>query len=74
MFCCGSIKHVTVLQVPGVTETVVQDNGIRPTPMEKMSKLKPASIKPRGCMTAANASFLVSLLICQAFLASLKNL
>ena len=52
--------HVTVLQVPGVTETVVQDNGIRPTPMEKMSKLKPAFIKPHGSITAANSSFLVS--------------
>lgn len=34
------------------------DNGIRPSSMEQMSKLKPAFIKPYGTVTAANASFL----------------
>lgn len=34
------------------------DNGIRPTPMEKMEKLKPAFIKPYGSVSAANSSFL----------------
>lgn len=34
------------------------DNGIRPTPMEKMGKLRPAFIKPYGTVTAANSSFL----------------
>ena len=48
---------MTVLQVPGVTETVVQDNGLRPTHIEKMSKLKPAFIKPHGSITAANSFF-----------------
>lgn len=37
---------------------VSEDNGIRPTSMEKMSKLKPAFIKPYGTVTAANSSFL----------------
>ena len=42
-----------------VAEPVMVDNGIRPSPMEKMRKLKPAFIKPFGTITAANASFLV---------------
>jgi len=37
---------------------VDKDNGIRPTSLEKMAKLKPAFIKPHGTVTAANASFL----------------
>lgn len=35
-----------------------EDNGIRPTPLEKMSTLKPAFIKPYGTVSAANSSFL----------------
>lgn len=35
-----------------------QDNGIRPTSLEQMSKLKPAFIKPYGTVSAANSSFL----------------
>lgn len=37
---------------------ISEDNGIRPTPMEKMSKLKAAFIKPYGTVSAANSSFL----------------
>lgn len=37
---------------------VSEDNGIRPTSLEKMAKLKPAFIKPYGTVTAANSSFL----------------
>lgn len=37
---------------------VSEDNGIRPTSMEKMSSLKPAFIKEYGTVTAANSSFL----------------
>lgn len=44
--------------MPGVAETVVADNGIRPSSLEVMSKLKPAFVKPHGTITAANASFL----------------
>lgn len=36
-----------------------QDNGIRPSSMEQMGKLKPAFVKPHGTVTAANSSFLV---------------
>ena len=46
-------------KVPGVAETVDKDNGVRPSPMEKMAKLKAAFVKPHGTITAANASFLV---------------
>lgn len=43
----------------GRVEPVVADNGIRPSSVENMAKLKPAFIKPHGTVTAANASFLV---------------
>ena len=43
----------------GVKNTVTRDNGIRPSSLEQMSKLKPAFVKPHGTVTAANASFLV---------------
>ncbi|KAK3781040.1 hypothetical protein RRG08_046344 [Elysia crispata] len=45
-------------KVPGVSKTVTRDNGIRPSTMEQLGKLKPAFIKPHGTITAANASFL----------------
>ncbi|CAG5122500.1 unnamed protein product, partial [Candidula unifasciata] len=45
-------------KVPGVDEPVTKDNGIRPSSLEQLSKLKPAFIKPYGTVTAANASFL----------------
>lgn len=45
-------------KVPGVDKTVTRDNGIRPSTMEQLGKLKPAFIKPHGTITAANASFL----------------
>jgi len=40
-------------------DTVTKDNGIRPSSMEQMGKLKPAFVKPYGTVTAANSSFLV---------------
>ncbi|NXL68810.1 ECHB enzyme, partial [Chordeiles acutipennis] len=39
-------------------DTVTKDNGIRPSSMEQMGKLKPAFVKPYGTVTAANSSFL----------------
>ncbi|NXG53074.1 ECHB enzyme, partial [Psilopogon haemacephalus] len=39
-------------------DTVTKDNGIRPSSMEQMGKLKPAFVKPHGTVTAANSSFL----------------
>uniref|UniRef100_A0A2K5MRG7 Trifunctional enzyme subunit beta, mitochondrial n=1 Tax=Cercocebus atys TaxID=9531 RepID=A0A2K5MRG7_CERAT len=41
-------------------DTVTKDNGIRPSSLEQMAKLKPAFIKPYGTVTAANSSFLVT--------------
>ncbi|BFY99871.1 hypothetical protein BsWGS_02911 [Bradybaena similaris] len=45
-------------KVPGIDVPVTKDNGIRPSSLEQLSKLKPAFIKPYGTVTAANASFL----------------
>lgn len=41
-------------------DTVVRDNGIRPSTLEQMSKLKAAFVKPYGTVTAANSSYLVT--------------
>ncbi|XP_067931547.1 trifunctional enzyme subunit beta, mitochondrial-like [Watersipora subatra] len=54
----GLLDDVIPVKVPGVDETVDKDNGIRPTPLEKMASLKAAFIKPHGTVTAANSSFL----------------
>ena len=54
----GLLSDVLTINVPGKPKSVSKDNGIRPTSMEKMSKLKPAFIKPHGTITPANASFL----------------
>jgi len=43
----------------GRLDPVKVDNGIRPSSLEMMAKLKPAFIKPHGTITAANSSFLV---------------
>lgn len=37
---------------------ITEDNGIRPTSLEKMGTLKPAFVKEYGTVTAANSSFL----------------
>lgn len=42
-------------------DIVSKDNGIRPSTMEQLARLKPAFVKPHGTVTAANSSFLVSL-------------
>ena len=36
-----------------------RDNGIRVSTIDKVSKLKPAFVKPHGTVTSANASFLM---------------
>lgn len=56
----GELVSVLPLLFTGVADTVVKDNGIRPSTIEQMSKLKAAFIKPHGTITAANSSFLVS--------------
>nr|XP_015204012.1 PREDICTED: trifunctional enzyme subunit beta, mitochondrial isoform X1 [Lepisosteus oculatus] len=53
----GLLSDVISFKVPG-RETVSKDNGIRPSSIEQMSKLKPAFVKPHGTVTAANSSFL----------------
>ncbi|XP_020839581.1 trifunctional enzyme subunit beta, mitochondrial [Phascolarctos cinereus] len=53
----GLLTDVISFTVPG-KDTVSKDNGIRPSSMEQMAKLKPAFIKPYGTVTAANSSFL----------------
>ncbi|XP_076440392.1 trifunctional enzyme subunit beta, mitochondrial-like [Babylonia areolata] len=54
----GLLTDRLAYKVPGVATPVEKDNGIRPSSMEAMGKLKPAFIKPHGTVTAANASFL----------------
>uniref|UniRef100_A0A3Q3WQK2 Trifunctional enzyme subunit beta, mitochondrial n=1 Tax=Mola mola TaxID=94237 RepID=A0A3Q3WQK2_MOLML len=53
----GLLKDIISFKVPG-RDIVSKDNGIRPSSMEQMGKLKPAFIKPHGTVTAANSSFL----------------
>uniref|UniRef100_A0A2K5MRG1 Trifunctional enzyme subunit beta, mitochondrial n=1 Tax=Cercocebus atys TaxID=9531 RepID=A0A2K5MRG1_CERAT len=55
----GLLSDVVPFRVPG-KDTVTKDNGIRPSSLEQMAKLKPAFIKPYGTVTAANSSFLVT--------------
>ncbi|XP_052775615.1 trifunctional enzyme subunit beta, mitochondrial-like [Mya arenaria] len=54
----GLLTDLLPYKVPKVAEYITKDNGIRPSSMEQMSKLKAAFIKPFGTITAANASFL----------------
>jgi acetyl-CoA acyltransferase len=42
----------------GAEDTISRDNGIRVSSIEKMSKLKPAFVKPYGTVTAASSSFI----------------
>ncbi|KAI7800239.1 trifunctional enzyme subunit beta, mitochondrial [Triplophysa rosa] len=53
----GLLNDVISFKVPG-KDIVSKDNGIRPSSMEQMGKLKAAFIKPHGTVTAANSSFL----------------
>ncbi|KAK2553671.1 Trifunctional enzyme subunit beta [Acropora cervicornis] len=54
----GNLEDLIPYKVPGRTQTVTADNGIRVSSPEQMAKLKPAFVKPHGTVTAANASFL----------------
>ncbi|CAM2112478.1 trifunctional enzyme subunit beta, mitochondrial isoform X2 [Caretta caretta] len=53
----GLLTDVIPFKVPG-KDTVIRDNGVRPSSMEQMGKLKAAFVKPYGTVTAANSSFL----------------
>jgi len=54
----GYLSDIVPFQVPGAEAPITKDNGIRVSSMDKVSKLKPAFIKPHGTVTAANASYL----------------
>ncbi|XP_067679388.1 trifunctional enzyme subunit beta, mitochondrial-like [Haliotis asinina] len=54
----GLLTDRLTYKVPGVAAPVEKDNGIRPSSMQDMAKLRAAFIKPHGTITAANASFL----------------
>ncbi|CAG7820122.1 unnamed protein product [Allacma fusca] len=54
----GLLRDIYPVEVPGSETVVRKDNGIRITPMEKLSKLRPAFVKPYGTVTAGNSSFL----------------
>lgn len=51
-------KEIVPVELPPMFQPISQDNGIRVSPLETLSKLKPAFVKPHGTITAANASFL----------------
>uniref|UniRef100_A0A8D0GFJ5 Trifunctional enzyme subunit beta, mitochondrial n=1 Tax=Sphenodon punctatus TaxID=8508 RepID=A0A8D0GFJ5_SPHPU len=53
----GLLTDVVPFKVPG-KDTVTKDNGIRPSSLEQMGKLRAAFVKPYGTVTAANSSFL----------------
>uniref|UniRef100_H9GEC0 Trifunctional enzyme subunit beta, mitochondrial n=1 Tax=Anolis carolinensis TaxID=28377 RepID=H9GEC0_ANOCA len=53
----GLLTDLIPFKVPG-RDTVVKDNGVRPSSVEQMGKLKAAFVKPYGTVTAANSSFL----------------
>ncbi|TKS76355.1 Trifunctional enzyme subunit beta, mitochondrial TP-beta 3-ketoacyl-CoA thiolase [Collichthys lucidus] len=55
----GLLQDVIAFKVPG-RDIVSKDNGIRPSSMQQMAKLKAAFVKPHGTVTAANSSFLVN--------------
>ena len=53
----GLLSDVIPVTVPGNTETISLDNGIRPSTIDRISKLRPA-FRKGGTVTAANSSFL----------------
>eukprot|EP00127_Corallochytrium_limacisporum_P005369 Clim_evm45s203 gene=Clim_evmTU45s203 len=57
-FESGKLTDIHSFTVPGTGKRVDRDNGVRPTPVDKLSKLRPAFIRPHGTITAASASFL----------------
>lgn len=51
-------REIVPVELPPSFQPIIQDNGIRVSPLEKLAQLKPAFVKPHGTITAANASFL----------------
>lgn len=57
---CVFYMHIIFITFFSLGRDIVsKDNGIRPSSMEQMGRLKAAFIKPHGTVTAANSSFLV---------------
>lgn len=56
-FKAGNLSDIEPIFVPG-KGLISRDNGIRPSTLEKVSKLKPVFIKEYGTATAANSSYL----------------
>ncbi|CAK9290742.1 unnamed protein product [Gordionus sp. m RMFG-2023] len=54
----GLLSDIIPYPVLAQKEPIYKDNGIRVSDLDKLSKLKPAFIKPYGSVTAGNASFL----------------
>lgn len=54
----GYLEDIVPMHIPGADDIVSRDNGVRPSSLEQMKKLKPAFIKPHGTVTAASSSFL----------------
>jgi len=54
----GLLRDIVPVRVPGAKGAITKDNGIRITPMAKLSSLRAAFVKPYGTVTAGNASFL----------------
>lgn len=54
----GLLEDLLTVFVPGKTDPIKRDNGVRVSTKEQMAKLKPAFIKPHGTITPANSSYL----------------
>lgn len=54
----GNLSDVLTVKIPGKADMISTDNTIKVNTLEKISKLKPAFIKPNGTVTAANSSVL----------------
>ena len=50
--------EIAAAELPPKYQPILRDNGIRVAPLEQLTKLRPAFVKPHGSITAANASFL----------------
>ena len=53
----GNMTDIEPIYVPK-KGLISKDNGVRPSTIDKVSKLKAAFIKPHGTVTAANSSYL----------------
>ena len=54
----GLLSDVLTVKVPGKPDKISVDNTFKVHPLEKLTRLKPAFIKPNGTVTAGNSSAL----------------